>query len=392
MKPSQIVEGLWSVGAVDWDRRLFDSLIPLPDGTSYNSYLVRGTEKTALFDAVDPSQADILLENLKDVPSLDYVVAHHAEQDHSGSLPAVLEKYPAAKLVCSPKAKGILVDHLALPEERIVVAADGETLSLGGKTLDFVHTPWVHWPETMSTHLREDGVLLSCDFFGSHFAQSGLFVEDERAIYPAAKRYFAEIMMPFRAAIRKNMDRLKALDIRIIAPSHGPVYGRPAFILDAYRDWISETPKNSVLIAHVSMHGSTERMVARLISALAERGVDVQAFNVSAVDLGKMAAALIDAATIVLASPAVHVGLHPNAASAAFLVNALRPKARFAALVRSYGWGHKMAEQAVGLLPNLKVEILPPLFVKGMPREADLRAVDELAETIARKHREAGLA
>jgi len=392
MKPSQIVEGLWSVGAVDWDRRLFDSLIPLPDGTSYNSYLVRGTEKTALFDAVDPSRADILLENLKDVPSLDYVVAHHAEQDHSGSLPAVLEKYPAAKLVCSPKAKGILVDHLGLPEERIVVAADGETLSLGGKTLEFVHTPWVHWPETMCTHLREDGVLLSCDFFGSHFAQSGLFVEDERAIYPAAKRYFAEIMMPFRAAIRKNMDRLKALDIRIIAPSHGPVYGRPAFILDAYRDWISETPKNSVLIAHVSMHGSTERMVARLISALAERGVDVQAFNVSAVDLGKMAAALIDAATIVLASPAVHVGLHPNAASAAFLVNALRPKARFAAPGRIVWMGHKMAEQAVGLLPNLKVEVLPPLFVKGMPREADLRAVDELAETIARKHREAGLA
>ncbi len=153
MKPSQIVEGLWSVGAVDWDRRLFDSLIPLPDGTSYNSYLVRGTEKTALFDAVDPSRTDILLENLKDVPSLDYVVAHHAEQDHGGSFPAVLEKYPAAKLVCSPKAKGILVDHLGLPEEGIVVAADGETAlpgrqdpgirpySLGSLAGDDVHAP-----------------------------------------------------------------------------------------------------------------------------------------------------------------------------------------------------------------------------------------------------------
>jgi len=391
MKPHQIVDSIWSVGAVDWDRRLFDSLIPLPDGTSYNSYLVEGSEKTALLDAVDPSKTDILLENLKDVPSLDYMIAHHGEQDHSGSIPVILEKYPKARLVCSPKAKGILMDHLGLSADRIVTVADGETLSLGDRTLEFIHTPWVHWPETMCTYVREDRILFSCDFFGSHFAQSGLFVVDEGEIYLAAKRYFAEIMMPFRTAIQKNLDRIKGLAIDMIAPSHGPVYNRPAFILDAYRDWISDTPKNSVLIAYVSMHGSTEKMVDRLVAALAERGVAAHQFNLAGVDLGKLASTLVDAATIVLGSPAVHIGLHPNVASAAFLANALRPKARFAALIGSYGWGQKIAEQALGMLPNLKVEVLPPLFVKGMPKEADLLAVEELAETIARKHKESGL-
>jgi flavorubredoxin len=391
MKPRQIVDSIWSVGAVDWDRRLFDSLIPLPDGTSYNSYLVKGSEKTALLDAVDPSKADILLENLVDVPSLDYLVAHHGEQDHSGSIPLILEKYPKAMLICSPKAKGILVDHLGLSVDRIVTVADGETLSLGDKTLEFIHTPWVHWPETMCTYLREDRILFSCDFFGSHFAQSDLFITDEDEIYLAARRYFAEIMMPFRTAIQKNIERIKGLSIDYIAPSHGPIYDRPAFILDAYRDWISDQPKNSVVLAYVSMHGSTEKMVNRLVAALTERGVTARQFNLAGVDLGKLAGALVDAATIVLGSPAVHVGLHPNVAFAAFLANALRPKVRFAALIGSYGWGQKMAEQVLGLLPNLKVEVLPPLLVKGMPKDADFRAVEELAATIARKHEESGL-
>jgi len=391
MKSRRIAEGISSVGAVDWDRRLFDSLIPLPDGTSYNSYLIRGSEKTALLDAVDPTKVDILLENLRDVPVLDYLVAHHGEQDHSGTIPTILEKYPQARLVCTPKGRDILMDHLGVAADRIVTVADGETISLGGKTLEFVHTPWVHWPETMCTYVRENRILFSCDFFGSHFAQSGLFVQDEEAVRLAAKRYFAEIMLPFRTAIRKNLERLRVYPLDYIAPSHGPVYDRPDFILEAYRDWISDQPKNSVVIAYISMHGSTEKMVSRLVAALAARGVTAHQFNLTGVDLGKLAAELVDAATIVLGSPAVHVGLHPNVAYAAFLANALRPKAKFAALIGSFGWGQKLAEQTLGLLPNLKVEVLPPLLVKGMPKEADLQAVDALAGTIAEKHQAAGL-
>jgi flavorubredoxin len=391
MKPRRITDSISAIGAVDWDRRLFDALIPLPDGTSYNSYLVRGNEKTALIDTVEPTKIEVLLENLRDVPVVDYLIAHHGEQDHSGSIPVILAKYPKATLICSPKAKGILMDHLGLSADRIVTVADGETLSLGDKTLEFVHTPWVHWPETMCTHVREDRVLFTCDFFGSHFAQSDLFVRDEDQIYLAAKRYFAEIMMPFRTAIRKNMDRLEGLAVDFIAPSHGPVYNHPSFILDAYRDWITETPKNGVLIAYVTMHGSTELLVSRLIASLAERGVTACQFNLAGVDVGKLAITLVDAGTVVLGSPAVHVGLHPNVAYAAFLVNALRPRAKFATLIGSYGWGHQMKEQVLALMPNLKAEILPPVIAKGMPKASDFQAIDDLAETISRKHKELGL-
>ena len=193
-----LADRVWKLGVADWDRRLFDSLIPLPDGTSYNAYLVRGSEKTALFDTVDAAIPGRLLEQLAGVERIDYVVAHHVEQDHSGSLPAVLEKYPAATVICSVKARPMLLDHLRLDGARITAVEDGETLSLGDKTVEFIATPWVHWPETMCTFLREDRILFSCDFFGSHIATTDPFADDTARVYEAAKRYFAEIMMPFR--------------------------------------------------------------------------------------------------------------------------------------------------------------------------------------------------
>ncbi len=391
MKPRLLTENVFAVGAVDWDRRLFDALIPLPDGTSYNAYYIRGAEKNVLLDAVDPAKVETLSACLDALPPVDYVIAHHAEQDHSGSLPLILARYPQAKLLCSPKAKPILIDHLGLDPGRITTVEDGETLSLGGKTLQFIHTPWVHWPETMCTYLKEDRILFSCDFFGSHLAQSGLFVEDEARTYEAAKRYFAEIMMPFRAAIQKNLDRLRDLAIDMIAPSHGPVHRRPQSILLAYRDWVKDTPKNGVVIAYVSMHGSTEKAVERLVAELDERGVASCRFHMGEADIGQLAVRLVDAATVVLAGPAVHAGLHPRLAFAAIMANALRPKARLAAFIGTYGWGQKMVEQLTGFLPNLKAEFLPPILFKGLPKEEDLRAVDALAAAIAERHKTWGL-
>ncbi|MDD2519858.1 MAG: FprA family A-type flavoprotein, partial [Kiritimatiellae bacterium] len=239
MKSRKIVDGVDFLGAADWNRRLFDSLIPLPDGTSYNAYLVRGKDKTALIDTADPDQWEVLKAQLDDVERLDYIVSQHAEQDHSGSIPFVLEKYPGAKVVTNPKCRDMLIDLLQLPEEVFQTVADGETLDLGGKTLEFLYTPWVHWPETMSTWLPEDRILFSCDFFGSHLATSDLYVTNPAATLEAAKRYYAEIMMPFRQPIRRNLDKVLARDIGMIAPSHGPVYDQPQFILDAYRDWAS---------------------------------------------------------------------------------------------------------------------------------------------------------
>jgi len=388
MKARKIKESITWMGAVDWDRRLFDSLIPLPDGTSYNAYLIQGSKKTVLVDSVDPTMVDVLLYQLEDVPEIDYVIAHHAEQDHSGAIPQVLGKYPNAKVITTPKGKAMLMDLLFIPEDRFVTVEDGETLSLGNKTLEFVHTPWVHWPETMVTYLREDKILFTCDFFGSHLATSDLYVTDEGRVYEAAKRYYAEIMMPFRKTIQKNLEKVQKHKIDIIAPSHGPMYDKPAFIVDAYNDWISEVPKNEVVIPYISMHGSTRKMVEYLVSALAEKGITVHQFDLAATDIGKLAIALVDAATIVIGTPTVHVGPHPNVHYAAYLANALRPKLKFASIIGSYGWSSKAIEQIAGMIPNLKVEILDPVLVRGYPRDADFKALDKLADTIAEKHRE----
>ncbi|MBN1483861.1 MAG: FprA family A-type flavoprotein, partial [Chloroflexia bacterium] len=252
-------------------------------------------------------------------------------------------------------------------------------------------TPWVHWPETMVTYLQEDRLLFSCDFFGSHVATSDLYVTDEGRVYEAAKRYYAEIMMPFRKMIQRNLDKVSDLEIDLIAPSHGPIYDRPEFILEAYRDWVSESPKNEVVIPFISMHGSTRRMVEYLVSALAERGIRVHQFDLAVTDIGKLAITLVDAATIVIGTPTVHVGPHPNVFYAAHLANALRPKLKYASIVGSYGWSSKAIEQIAGLIPNLQVEILEPVLCKGYPREDDLAALDRLAESIAEKHRESGL-
>ena len=391
MKMQPIGSNVYLLGAVDWDRRLFDSLIPLPDGTSYNAYLVQGSEKTALLDSVDPAMTEVLMAQLADVPKVDYVVAHHAEQDHSGSIPAVLAKYPDARVIATPKGKDMLMDLLFIPDERFITVGDGETLSLGDKTLQFVHAPWVHWPETMVTYLPEDRILFSCDFFGSHIATSDVYATDEGRVRDAAKRYFAEIMMPFRAIIAKNLEKVRALDVGIIAPSHGPLYDRPGFILDSYADWVSGEPKNVAVVAYVSMHGSTQRMVDVLVSALVGRGVRVEQFSLPVTDIGKLAMSLVDAATLVVGTPTVLVGPHPAAVYAAYLANAIRAKAKFATVIGSYGWGTKAVETIAGMIPNLKAEILPPVYCKGHPRESDFAALRALADTIAAKHRELGL-
>jgi flavorubredoxin len=388
MAPRKIMEGVFSVGAIDWDRRLFDSLIPLPLGTSYNAYLVQGQRKTALIDTVEPALAKELFANLDElgVEHVDYVISHHAEQDHSGTIPAVLERFPGARVVTNQKCADLLASHLRVPASACDIITDGAVLDLGGKTLEFTFAPWVHWPETMLSYLREDKVLFTCDFFGSHLATGNLYADDEHHVYLSAKRYYAEIMMPFRAKYPAYLQKIEAMAPAIIAPSHGPIYRRPEFILDAYKDWTSEKVKNEVLVGYVSMHGSTKLMVDRLVDRLIGSGVNVRQFDLATVDIGELAMALVDAATLVLATPTVLAGPHPAAVYAAFLTGAIKPKLRHAAIVGSQAWGGKTVDVLKGLLAGLKLELFEPLMSKGLPTAEDMAAVDKLASTIAAKH------
>lgn len=386
MKPREIRPGVHFLGAQDWNRRLFDSLIPLPDGTSYNAYLVRGTDKTALIDSVDPAMEHVLAEQLVDVEKIDYIVSQHTEQDHSGMIPTLLTLFPEATVVCSTKAKSLLMDHLQIPEESIMAVREGDTLQLGGKTLRFIETPWVHWPETMSTYLPEDRILFTCDFLGSHIATSEMYAGEDPLVIEAAKRYYAEIMMPFRPMVKNNLKKIRELDFDLVAPSHGPMHDHPELIISAYEKWVADKPENLAVIPYVSMHESTKLMVEHLTSELVDRGIEVKVFELTSADIGELAMSLVDAATIVIGTPTVLVGAHPMAAYAAFLANALRPKTKFAAIIGSYGWGTKAVEQLSSMIPNLKAEVLDTVLCKGKPDEKTYAALEALADKIREKH------
>jgi flavorubredoxin len=386
LKAREIKPGVAWMGAIDWERRLFDELIPLPNGTSYNAYLVRGSEKTALIDTADPAKSDVLFAQLADIEHIDYIIVQHVEQDHSGSLPLVLERYPDAQIMASSKAAPMIAHHLGVPEEAIHVVEDGETLSLGDRTFQFIYAPWVHWPETMLTYLREEKLLFTCDLFGSHLATDKLFSGDGSAVCEPAKRYYAEIMMPFATLIRGHLDKIAPLEIEMIAPSHGPIHDQPPWILDAYRHWTQDVPENLVVMPYTSMHGSTKLMVDYMIEALNDRGVGVQTFHMSKTDLGEYATRLVDAATVVFATPTVLVGPHPSMVMAAYLTAALRPKIQNAVVIGSFGWGSKAVEKIMEMAGTLRADWMDPVLAQGLPTPETYADLDKLADEIAKRH------
>lgn len=380
------------LGVIDWDRTLFDSLIPLPQGTTYNSYLIKGSEKTVLIDTVEPEKSYILMNQLSQVEKLDYIVSLHAEQDHSGTIPRVLEKYPNAIVLTSNKEKPMLLDLMPeLDTNRINIVEDGATLSLGDLTLEFIYTPWVHWPETMSAYLIEEKKLFTCDFFGAHLATSKMYADEDPLVLDSNKLYFSQIMQPLRKFISKNLIKVKAHDIQMILPSHGPIYNVPSYILDAYEQWVNGPTKNEVVIPYVSMHNSTLRMVEHLMAALGDRGIVVQPYNLESADVGEIAKSLVDASTIILASPTLLGNPHPLLANAVAVVELLKPKAPFIGYIGSYGWGDTVTKKIETMAAPLRKEILPFVNIKGFPTEVAHEKLDELAEIIAVKHKEIGV-
>jgi len=384
---SKISKDLYFIGAMHWERRLFDELIPLPEGTSYNTYLIKD-EKTALIDTVDPSKKDVLFSALDEigVDNIDYVVSHHTEQDHSGAIPDILDRYRDAKVIASKLGKDLLKRHLLIPDERIIPVNDGKELSLGNRTLSFIYVPWVHWPETMLTYLKEDKILFTCDLFGSHLATSKIFADENERIYDAAKRYYAEIMMPFRSKIREHIRKIENLEIKMIAPSHGPIYREPEFIINAYKDWISDNVKNEVIIAYVSMHGSTKRAVEIFAEHLDNKNIPYRIFDLPVSDIGEIAMSLVDAGALVVATPTVLTGMHSLALYATYMVSILKPKTRYISMIVSYGWGGKVLNQAKELLANnVNAELLEPVTIKGYPDDKDIQNLKKLADEFAEK-------
>lgn len=390
MGSKEIAPNVFWVGAKHHNRRLFDGLIPLPHGTSYNAYLIVGSKKTALIDTVNPGFEEELLAKISeriDPSKVDYVVMNHAEPDHANAARDVLAVAKNAKLVAGVKGKETAMMYFDIPAERIMVVDESSRIDLGGKTLKFVDAPWLHWPETMFTYLEEDKILFPCDFFGSHLAV-GEFYADEYGnenTLDMAKMYFAEIMMPFRKPGQTAIEKVNKIGPKIIAPSHGMIWREPKIILDEYTKWTSEKFQRKVMIVYVSMWGSTEKMVLALRDALVKKGITVQLFDIPNTEIGHIAKELVDTPVVVVGAPAVLGGVHPVAAYATMLVKALRAPTRYAAVLTSYGWSGGAVKALQGILEGTKIEVLGVVEVKGPPKKAEFDKVTELADRIDEK-------
>ncbi len=380
----EIANNIFYCGEKHPERSIFDQLIPLPQGTTYNSYLIKGSKKTALIDTIYPPLIDKLMATLEG-KEVDYIIANHGEQDHSGALPTLLKKFPNAIIVTNAKCKELLMHEHHIDENKFQVIQDKETLSLGDKTLDFHLTPWVHWPDTMFTFVKEDKVLFTCDFLGAHHTEGEIFADNSKELEISAKRYYAEIMMPYRTFCKKYVALINELAPKMICPSHGPIYKDPSFILNLYKKWVSDDVEKKVIIPYVSMYNSSYEMAQRLNERLQKAGIETVLTDLVHTDEGEIAMELVDAGAVVLACSMVLAGPHPKAVYVAYLMNLIKPKMKYFSILGSFGWGGRLTETIESLMPMVKAEKLDYIVIKGKPTEDDLKQVDKLADELIEK-------
>ncbi len=394
MSVFQLQDSIYEVGAKHPERRIFDCLVYMPQGTTYNSYYIKGQTHSALIDCVDPEKIEVLLANMKEIPEarIDYLILLHSEQDHSGSVYNVLSAYPKAKIVCTEKVKTLMAVHMHLSDERMLVMKEDDMLDLGGMSLTFYPIPFAHWPDNTMVRLMPQNILFSSDLFGAHYTEKETAKDPEAALAKNAKGYFAEIMMPFRRTIAKYVEKVAAMDPAVIAPSHGAIWLTPQAVLDLYREWTGDEVRKSVTLPFLSMHDSTRHAAELLAKRLRERGIEVQMHDLCKnpqsllIETGEMIFDLVDASAVVFALPTVLGGPHPAAVYAATVANAMMPKTKTIGFLCSFGWATKAAETMNALTANFKGKRLEALLFKGLPTEEDelkIRAyADEIADAV----------
>jgi flavorubredoxin len=381
------------VGAVDWNIRDFHSY-ETARGATYNAYLVRD-EKTALVDTVKAPFADRLLQNvaaLCDPSRVEYVVCNHAELDHSGGLPQVLRAMPQATLLCDKKCAATLGEHFDTSAWKIQVVANGEEISLGRRTLRFIETPMVHWPESMATYVPEEKLLFSMDAFGQHYATSERFEDevDPDVVMQEAKVYYANIVMPYGKAVLKTLDALATLPITMIAPSHGLIWrrNRGATILAAYRDWANHRPQPKVLVIYDSMWESTAAMAQAILDGAVQPGVSASLISIRQSNLTHIAGEVLDAAAVAFGSSTLNRGMMPMAAATLCYLEGLRPLHKAAVAFGSYGWGPGGPEAVDQAMRRLEWEILhEPLRSHYRPTADTLAECRQVGQSLADRAR-----
>lgn len=378
------------VGYVDWTVRDFHGY-STDRGSTYNSYLIRD-EKTALIDAVKAPYAGSLLSNIRaltDSGRVDYVVCNHAEPDHSGGLSAVLQAYPDAAVVCNAKCQEALSRHFDTTKWKWKIVSDGDVISLGQRSLKFIDTPMVHWPESMFTYVPEEKLLFSMDAFGQHYASARRFDDEEPfdVVIAEAKTYYANIIMLYGKQVAKTLEKLSGLDIDMIAPSHGVIWrSKVDTILAAYREWMESKPKAKVLVVYDTMWSSTEKLAIAIMEGAMGQDVEVKLFNVRASNVTVLATEVLDAAAIAFGSPTLNTTLMPQMAAVLTYLKGLKPSGKAGFAFGSYGWAKGGAKDVEEYLKAMKFEILrEPLQVQYVPTPEVLDECRAAGELLAQR-------
>ncbi len=386
--PVQVTDAVDWVGVVDWSIRDFHGYTT-SRGSTYNAYVLKG-ERVALLDTVKVGFADELLGRIErsvGCANVDYVVAHHAEPDHSGSLPQVLDACPRAKVVCDKKGVEILGAYYDTAGWDFEVVATGDTLDLGGRSLSFVEIPMVHWPESMVSYCPEERVLFSNDAFGQHYASSCRF--DDSGEFPVimdeAKIYYANIVMLYGKQIAKALAALGGLDIEMICPAHGSIWREHvAEILAAYGEWVTCRAAAKVVIVYSSMWHSTEMMARALADGATRDGVTVRLYDIAASGRTVLATEVLDAAVLAVGSPTLNMTLMPDIAGLLTYLKGLSPTGKSGMAFGSYGWSPAGPKDVNGYLEEMAFDVLrEPLTCKWLPTDEVLAECHEAGAMLA---------
>lgn len=354
LRATEIKPDVYWVGGIDWIERNFHGYTT-DRGSTYNAYLILD-EKITLIDTCKPPFADELLERIADVidpAKIDYVISNHVEQDHSGAIPAIMTAAPNAKIVTSdPHGLKGLKAHYGEAYEYIPVKT-GDTLNIGKRTLTFAATMMVHWPDNMVTYSAFDKILFSNDAFGQHYASSKRF-DDEVGlpeVLDQAKKYYANIVMPYSRHVVKALGALGGLDFDMIAPSHGIIWrSHVADILDIYQKWSSLVPDEYAIVVYDSMWHTTEAMAQQILEAFIEAGIPARLFDLKVDHISDIMTEVLSARYIAVGSPTLNNGMMPTVASFLWYLKGLSPKDRIGIPFGSYGWGQNGPQEVAELL------------------------------------------
>ncbi|MGE5663864.1 MAG: FprA family A-type flavoprotein [Deltaproteobacteria bacterium] len=381
------------VGVKDPGLTVFDIVIPTEFGTTYNAYLVKGAEKTALIDCVKRPFAEELFRNVAahvPVEKLDYVIVNHSEPDHAGALVDLLARNPGVTVLLSRSAK-TFVDNLVNAGFRFRIVNDNEELALGGKTLRFVNAPFLHWPDTILTYLVEDRILFPCDFLGAHYASPEHFndeLSDPGKARKAFEFYYGTIMRPYKEHILKACARVRECGPAMIAPSHGPILRRDPM---AYLDWYeqraatgSKVAAKKVAIVYASAYGNTAAMAARVAEGLSAGGAVPVVLNSVETPMQAIVDELETAAGFLIGTPTLNSNVpHPILALIANLV-VLNMRGKPASVFGSYGWSGEAVKTVQDILNSMRIKVAPePIKVRMTPSEADLAACHDFGKRFA---------